>query len=181
MNAPIGIQIECDTSPAYSQKTISVYTTMVLDGAELENLDIAEFFQVLGTSGRVPLFTCGCGDFECGGFNVEVLATPEAWIRRIPFDREQKLPDTIPENPDAPWFGYVSDLRRRAIQVVEYCLSWKSVQEVASKLITSLLSIRDEHPHAAIICGTLGVEISGRIADFSSALSKLAARFEQND
>ncbi len=91
-------------------------------------LDNYVFFKTaIHTSGRLPLFTCGCGYFGCGGYYVDVECTDEAWILRNRYD-----PNT-------------EELQ----QEFEYRISWEQVKQVADTIIAELRTIKQqEHEFA---------------------------------
>src|SRR5918911_3209724 len=78
----------------YNEPTLGLYASAVVNGQELpEVLDIDVFFEALAGTGVLPLFTCTCGVFGCGGYYIGVARTAEAWIWR-----NRYAPDDAP-NP----------------------------------------------------------------------------------
>jgi len=65
-----------EDSPA-ANDAIGVYATLTLNYAPLTYvLDIDQFFEAIALTSwspvRLPLFTCICGVFGCGGYYVDV-------------------------------------------------------------------------------------------------------------
>lgn len=55
-------------------------------------LDVAVFFQSLWIPGRLPLFTCLCGNFGCAGCWTDIEHAPDAWIMRNCYDPTEDDP-----------------------------------------------------------------------------------------
>ncbi|MEK5489141.1 hypothetical protein MKZ24_00140 [Paenibacillus sp. FSL R7-0297] len=61
--------------------TISLYVNgLRLNEDEGEVFVVTEFFESLTRQGRIPMYTCSCGIFGCGGFYIDVLYKKETVI-----------------------------------------------------------------------------------------------------
>jgi hypothetical protein len=66
-----------------NEPTLGLYGAAVVNGQELPDVhDIDVFFEALTNSGPLPLFTCTCGVFGCGGYYIGVAHGADAWIWR---------------------------------------------------------------------------------------------------
>jgi hypothetical protein len=77
-------------------------------------LNVEAFFAIKQENELVPLFTCGCGDFGCGGYYVNVSCTETAFILRNSYH-----------------------LFNQSLQSeFEYNLDWQQVRNVAEEILT---------------------------------------------
>ena len=69
----LAVTIAPEEETDYGEPALGLYASAVVNGQELpEVLDIDVFFEALTGSGPLPLFTCTCGVFGCGGYYVGV-------------------------------------------------------------------------------------------------------------
>lgn len=100
-----------------------------------EVLDISQFFTAIHTSGRYPLFTCGCGVFGCGGYYVDVECTRDAWILKNRYASTFD-PDNAP-----------------LIEECEYHIPWEDVKKAAHEIRDLLKISRQGKPGITISVG----------------------------
>ncbi len=97
-------------------------------------LNVEAFFAIKQENELVPLFTCSCGDFDCGGYFVNVSCTDTALILRNSYHRfNQSLESEF-----------------------AYHLDWQQVRNVAEEILTYLEKIHEGNPKAYV---TSGLEI----------------------
>lgn len=145
------ITISHEPSPA-STNGIGVWVRVSLDGEQQPDiLDIDEFFQALATrpTGLVPLFTCECGSFGCGGYWIASDVEPEAWIWR---NRYHATEETLSAE-------------------CEQRVPWAASERVAWQLLMTLEELATWYPEAEIFSGTYGADISPRIRDYRRILT----------
>jgi hypothetical protein len=113
----------------YNEPTLGLYAAAVVNGQELpEVLDIDVFFGALTGTGVLPLFTCTCGVFGCGGYYIGVAHTADAWIWRNRYP-----PDDAP-NP------------AHVMEVGELRFAWPQVRAVATDLLATLHGLQRDKP-----------------------------------
>ncbi len=94
-------------------------------------LNIVAFFAIKQENELVPLFTCGCGDFGCEGYYVNVSCTDTALILRNSYHR----------------------FNRSLQSEFEYNLDWQQVRNIAEEILTFLEKIREGKPKAYVTSG----------------------------
>jgi hypothetical protein len=111
-------------------------------------LNVEAFFAIKQENELVPLFTCGCGDFGCRGYYVNVSCTETAFILRNGYHRfNQTLESEF-----------------------EYHLDWQQVRNVAEEILTYLQKIHERNPEAYITSGYGGENLIDRMPDFHQSL-----------
>ena len=94
-------------------------------------LNLEAFFAINQENELVPLFTCGCGIFDCGGYFVNVSCTDTAFILRNGYHRfHQTLESEF-----------------------EFQLDWQQVRSIAEEILTYLEKIHERNPGAFITTG----------------------------
>lgn len=107
-------------------------------------LNVEAFFAIKQENELVPLFTCGCGDFDCGGYYVNVSYADTALILRNSFHRfNQSLQSEF-----------------------DYKLDWQQVRNVAQEILTYLEKIREDKPKAYFTSGYGGENLINRLPNF---------------
>ena len=107
-------------------------------------LNVEAFFAIKLENELVPLFTCGCGDFGCKGYYVNVSRTEIALILRNGYHRfNQTLESEF-----------------------EYQLDWQQVRDVAEEILTYLEKIHESKPGAYITSGYGGENLIDRMPDY---------------
>ena len=107
-------------------------------------LNVGAFFAIKQKNELVPLFTCGCGDFGCRGYYVNVSCTETAFILRNGYNRfNQSLESKF-----------------------EYQLDWQQVRDVAVEILTYLEKIYERNPRAFITTGYFQDNLIDHLTDF---------------
>jgi hypothetical protein len=107
-------------------------------------LNVDAFFTIKHENGLVPLFTCGCGDFGCGGYYVNVSCTETAFILRNSYHR----------------FNHSLESE------FEYHLDWQQVRNVAEEILTYLEKIYERNQGAYITSGYGGENLIDRMPGY---------------
>ena len=107
-------------------------------------LNLEAFFAVKEQQGQMPLFTCGCGDFGCGGYFVDVACTDEALILHNSYHR----------------FNHTLEAE------FEYFLDWQQVRGVAEEIIMYLQKVQERNPQAFVTQGYGGENLLDRISEY---------------
>lgn len=107
-------------------------------------LNVEEFLAVKQQNGLVPLFTCGCGEFDCGGYYTNVSCTATALILRNGYHR----------------------FNRSLQAVFEYHLDWQQVRRIAEEILIYLQKIHTHNPRADVTTGYAGENLIDRIPDY---------------
>jgi hypothetical protein len=107
-------------------------------------LNIEAFFAIKQENALVPLFTCGCGIFDCGGYYVNVSCTDTAFILRNGYHRfHQSLESEF-----------------------EYQLDWQQVRSITGEILTYLEKIHERNPRAFITTGYFRDNLISHLSDF---------------
>jgi hypothetical protein len=130
----------------YNEPTLGLYASAVVNGRELPDvIDIDVFFEALTGSGPLPLFTCTCGVFGCGGYYVGVARDDSAWIWR-----NRYAPD------DEPNLGHVTE-------VGELRFAWPEVRAVATDLLATLRALQRDKPGVRLMAASTGIDLRNRL------------------
>lgn len=60
-------------APAVNWRMVVYVNNQRINQDDDEVFVIDEFFNSLAKQGEVPMYTCSCGNFECGGFYINVM------------------------------------------------------------------------------------------------------------
>jgi hypothetical protein len=107
-------------------------------------LNVEAFFVIKESNGLVPLFTCGCGIFGCGGYYVNVSCTDTALILQNSYHR----------------------FNRSLQSAFEYHLDWQQVSTIAQEILIYLQKLQERNPHAYVTTGYGGENLLNRLPDF---------------
>ena len=132
-----------------SEESEAIFIGVQINGNDLPGiLNVEAFFAIEQQNELVPLFTCGCGIFDCGGYYVNVSCTDTAFILRNGYHRfNQTLESEF-----------------------EYHLDWQQVRNVAEEILTYLQKIHERNPGAYITSGYGGENLIDRMPDFHQSL-----------
>ena len=111
-------------------------------------LNVEAFFAIKQSSGLVPLFTCGCGDFGCGGYYVDVSCTDAALILHNSYHR----------------------FNRSLQSEFDYFLDWQQVRGIAQEILTYLEKIHERNPRAYVTTGYVGGNLLDHLPDYRKSL-----------
>jgi hypothetical protein len=107
-------------------------------------LNVEAFFTIKEANGLVPLFTCGCGDFDCGGFYVGVTCTDVALVLHNSYHRGN-----------------------RSLQLAfEYHLDWQQVKGIAQEIFSYLQKIYERDSQAYVTLGYTGENVLDRLPNY---------------
>ena len=139
-------------SSGYLDDSTAIAIIVTINAHELPDiLDIDEFFKAIQESGRFPLFTCGCGHFECSGYYVDLVCTATAWVLRNRYH---------PHN-------------EQLMEEFEYHIPWQQVRTAAQEIVNYLQALHVQYPHHEITAGVVGLNLASHIADYGEILSSL--------
>lgn len=127
----------------------AIFIGVQVNGNDLPGiLNVEAFFAIEQQNELVPLFTCGCGDFGCGGYYVNVCCTKTDLILRNGYHR----------------FNHSLESE------FEYHLDWQQVRSIAEEILTYLEKIYDRNQGAYITSGYGGENLIDRIPDYLNSL-----------
>ncbi|HCI81357.1 MAG TPA: hypothetical protein DHW02_16890 [Ktedonobacter sp.] len=139
----VKITTELELESPVDSSAISIQVN--INGENLpEILNVEEFFALKEHDGLVPLFTCVCGDFGCGGYYVDVACTDTDLILRNSYHR----------------------FNRSLQSTFEYHLDWQQVKGVAEEIIAYLQKIQELNPQAFVTNGYVGGNLLARLPDY---------------
>jgi hypothetical protein len=126
----------------------AIFVRVQINDNELPGiLNVESFFAIKQENELIPLFTCGCGDFGCRGYYVNVSCTNTALILHNSYHRfNQSLESEF-----------------------EYQLDWQQVRVVAEEIISYLEKIQQRNPKAYVITGYGGENLIDHLTDFSQS------------
>lgn len=114
---------------------------VVLNGDTMPGiLDIGAFFSIQPEGGCLPLFTCSCGDFGCGGHFVDVLCTSAGLLLRNLYRPDRSLQ-----------------------KACRYHLDWQQVKNTAQEILTILEQIHEHNAQASVTVGHVGPNLLDRL------------------
>jgi hypothetical protein len=123
----------------------AMFIQVHMNGNDLPGiLNVEAFFAIKKEHELVPLFTCGCGDFDCGGYYVKVFCTDTALILR---NGHHRFIYSLPSE-------------------FEYQLGWQQVRDIAEEIITYLEKIQERNPKAYVTTGYGGENLIDHLTDF---------------
>ncbi|MHB8597250.1 MAG: hypothetical protein ACYDER_10605 [Ktedonobacteraceae bacterium] len=106
--------------------------------------NVEAFFAIKESKGLVPLFTCGCGIFGCGGYFVNISCTDTALILQNSYHRFN-----------------------RSLQAeFEYHLDWQQVSNIAQEIFSYLQKLYERNPQAYVTTGYGGENLLNHLPDF---------------
>ncbi len=119
-----------------------LFVSVYINGHDMPKiLDVETFFALKGLHGHVPLFTCGCGDFGCGGYYVNVSSTDMGLLLQNSYHR----------------FSHLLQ------EEFEYRLDWQQIRGIAEEILVYLQKIREHNPQAYVTTGHGGENLLKRI------------------
>jgi hypothetical protein len=107
-------------------------------------LNVEAFFDIKESNGLVPLFTCGCGDFSCGGSYVCISCTDTALILRNSYHR----------------------FNRSLQSSFEYHLDWLQVRNIAQEIFSYLQKLHERYPRAYVTTGYTGDNLLDHLSNY---------------
>ncbi len=132
-----------------NEPTLGLYATAGVNGQDLpEVLDIDAFFEALTGSGPLPLFTCTCGAFGCGGYYIGVAHGEDAWIWRNRYPPE--------DDPNPAHVTEVGELR----------FAWTEVRAVATDLLATLHTLQRDKPGVRLMAASTGIDLRDRLGHY---------------
>jgi len=144
----VEIESKADDITASTGSVVHFYPRLLVDGRRFagsfeyeltEVLDVEALFRSLREPGRLPLFTCTCGIFGCGGCWIDAVHTEHAWMLRNAYD---------PTDADAE--------RAELVEEFAFAVPWDNVRTVAATIDAALERIRARHPGQSISNGFYG-------------------------
>jgi hypothetical protein len=147
----LGITVAPKEVGGYDEPAIGLWATAVVNGCALpEILDVDTFFQALTASGLLPLFTCDCGVFGCGGYYVGVTSTEVSWTWRARY-----APEDAP-NPE------------HLVDEGEYCFAWAEVRAAAMGLLATLHELKRDKPGVRLMVAETGINLASRLEAYAT-------------
>ena len=143
-----------------ASELISLFIEVEIKEVKMEDiLDVDVLFLAIQEQGCLPLFTCSCGNFSCGGYYLKVLHQESGII----FSDRYKPVDNPSEE----------DL----IEPFECELSWKELYLVANEVYDKLIEISKSYPGYEIGCGAFGEDVFNKIERYKLLLNELQSSF----
>lgn len=118
--------------------------TAAVNGRSLPDwLDVDEFFNALGRSGRLPIFNCSCGVLGCGGYFVDVQSAADCWVWANRYSGE--------------WASI------KPFDECRFVFPWRNVREAAGLLLAMLYTITAQRPGEPVYSATTGLDLAERL------------------
>jgi len=134
---------------------ISFYIKVNFKDKDMQKIvDVDGLFSVINKQGFLPLFTCDCGNFSCGGYYIKVIHLEDG----ILFDNSYK-----PVNePD----------ETQLIETFEYKLSWIDLYNIASAVYAQINLINNKYPGFNICSGAYSDIVLKNIDEYQRLLKE---------
>jgi hypothetical protein len=131
----------------------AIFIGVQINGNDLPGiLNVDAFFAIEQENKLVPLFTCGCGDFDCGGYYVNVSCTDTALILRNGYHRFNQFLESE----------------------FEYQLDWPQVRYIAEEILTYLEKIHERNQGVFITTGYFQDNLINHLPDFRKSFLLVA-------
>lgn len=143
-------------SPAFNENVVSICIDMYINNKRISNnLDIDKVFNTLDQEGLLPLFTCGCGCFGCGGNYIGVSLKSDS----------MKLKNSYSPND-----------KQELNEQFEYTISTDVWYRLLKKLLHKIeLEVIDNKINHLIV-GVIGVNICDNIKTYEYNLGKAMSK-----
>lgn len=152
------IKYSHDESPA-GNKLISIYIKLIFDGVEMADIvDIDGWYEAVLSEGKKPLFTCGCGNFGCGGYFMEVSHSAQGV-------RLKNKYHPLDEN----------DL----IEALDFEISWEDIFLIYTEIVDYLVEIRDRYPEYELCIGTYSDNLVIKIEKYQRIYEYLRRNYDE--
>ena len=130
------LKIDKVESPA-GNNLYSIFAYLCIEGDNTDKiLNIHQFYNLIENDGVLPLFTCSCGDFECGGQFVEIEKYDEGFQLRKLFDRNNNF-----------------------IKTLDFKLTWDDMIIIGNEIIETISEIEHKNSDIKICNGTMGDDL----------------------
>ncbi|HUY76302.1 MAG TPA: hypothetical protein VMV29_06000 [Ktedonobacterales bacterium] len=142
-----------------TDEEVSLGAEVWVNGRRMPNVfDLAAWFPAIAEDGLAPLFTCGCSIFGCGGYNVDIERTPDAWVwrnRYAPITRSdfaEWFGEPIPWDRVRPWLHTPrDDGSSRILETFEYRFPWDAVDAITARLLGELRQFAARYPDRRLV------------------------------
>lgn len=154
MDGALQLTIRYEESPA-SNNGIGIWVQVAAGEYVFPDiLDIDAFFCAIetGERGLVPLFTCSCGSFGCGGYYIASEPHADGWV----------------------WANHYHPLEETLIRETRHLVAWADVRRAVGELVATLDEIQHAHPQAELFSGTYGLDLSTRIAGYEEIANRIS-------
>lgn len=143
-----------------SNNLISLYIEVEFEGQKMKDiLDADSLFSMIESDGFIPLFTCRCGFFGCGGCYVKITHTPKG----IVLNNTYKPVDNPTEK----------DL----VNTFQSDLTWEDLYFIASDVYEYICGLVEKYPVYGICCGTYDANLVPRLHRYKELLEVLGGRY----
>ena len=156
------VSFSSEESPA-SNNLVSLFTKVEFEKELMPDIvDIDVLFSMAkGDEGYIPLFTCVCGSFGCGGYYIKVKHIDEGLILQNSYHPVN--------NPSED----------KLITPFEHEISWEDLYFILSEVIEYCLHLKKKYPNCGICSGTYGLNIVGNLDQYAALLQDVRLRYEE--
>jgi hypothetical protein len=141
---------------------ISLGITVEFEGQKMKDiLDIDGLFMMIESEGFIPLFTCSCGSFGCGGYYINVSHNIDGLI----LNNKYKPVNNPTEN----------DL----FEIFQNDLSWEDLYFIASEVYEYISDLVEKHPGYGVCSGTYGENLISKLIQYEELLDILRSRYDE--
>ena len=146
------LDFSSDESPA-GNNLIAICVKVTLENMNMPDiLEIDGLFEAIQSEGKKPVFTCGCGNFGCGGYYIEVIHTQ---------DGVRLINGYEPLNQDI--------LKHK----FEKYLSWKDIYMILDEVLAYLSELGKKHRGYEFCSGTYGPNLLEEIDSYYCVLESV--------
>jgi hypothetical protein len=124
-------------------------------------LDVDALFSTIESEGYIPLFTCSCGSFGCGGYYINISHTTDGLLLRNKYK-----PVNNPTEGDL-------------IDTFENDLSWEDLYFIASEVYEYMCDLVKKYPGYSLCTGAYGENLVQRLNHYEELLGILRGRYDE--
>ena len=138
-----------------ADKLISLFVEVEFEGHKMKDiLNIEGLFSVFREQGYIPMFTCACGTFWCGGYYVKIEHLADGIVLKNGYKPVEK-----PTENDV-------------IQRFEYTLTWENLFIIANEILNKLIWLKHTYPDYDVCSGTFGEGLLNRLDNYAAFLKE---------
>lgn len=142
--------------------SLSIHAGLFVNEGKIgENFDVHQVFVTLGKSGMLPLFTCACGHFGCGGGYVDVI-----WGRRIISLKNLYKPYDVP-----------SKTAESLAEQFEHAISRDTWGELLQNLLDELSALVNKKSLTNLTIGASGINLCENLELYKSKLNQFQLNY----
>jgi len=148
-----------EESPA-AENMLSLYFEIEFHQKKMPDIiDIDELFSIVSEDGYIPVFTCSCGSFGCGGYYIRIFKKDKGLVLKNSYRPV--------ENP----------AERDIISTFQYEISWKELYALLREVYEKCREVRNAFPACGMCSGAYGKDISKQMNQYELVLEEVEKKY----